>query len=57
MSHLSDFAQHKLDEQSGEAEDRDPRGRCPNCGCKMIIGRNGEIFPKAICPNCTQEQA
>lgn len=53
---VSEWEIRKLDQLIGEIEDRSKTGRCPVCKCLMIIGRNGEVFKEAICPNCEEEK-
>lgn len=51
----SEHEMRQLDQQYGRVEDRRQTGRCPVHGCLLIIGRNGEVFDKPICPNCEEQ--
>lgn len=53
---MSEYDFRKLDEVYGLIEDARKDGRCPTCGCLLIIGRTGEIFAHPTCPNCGFEK-
>jgi hypothetical protein len=53
----SEWEFDRIDQRACEIEDRRESGRCPVHGCLLIIGRNGEVFKKAICPNCKEGEA